>query len=66
MIFYQCGIAGLSSFRSQPVESLPSKASGSEDKVVRLEYWNTGIMGTAHSITLKNTTIHVIYRNTEA
>ena len=26
----------------------------------RLEYWNTGIMGTIHSITLKNTTIHGI------
>jgi len=25
---------------AQPVESLPSKASESNDKVVRLEYWN--------------------------
>ena len=25
-----------------------------------MEYWNNGIMGTAHSITLKNTTIHGI------
>ena len=30
---------GLSSLRSQPVESLPSRASESNDKVVRLEYW---------------------------
>jgi len=28
----------------QPVESLPSRASGSNDKVVRLEWWNTGIL----------------------
>jgi hypothetical protein len=28
----------------QPVESLPSRASGSTDKVVRLECWNSGIL----------------------
>ena len=28
----------------QPVESLPSRASGSNDKVVRLEWWNAGIL----------------------
>jgi hypothetical protein len=36
-----------------------------------MEYWNNGIMGTAHSIMLKNTTIHGInnaiisYRSSE-
>jgi hypothetical protein len=35
----------VSSLRSQPVESLPSRASESNDKVVRLEWWNSGIMG---------------------
>ena len=28
---------------AQPVESLPSKASESNDKVVRLEYWNPSL-----------------------
>jgi|GEM_PF-2881186 len=28
----------------QSVESLPSRASGSKDKVVRLECWNYGIL----------------------
>ena len=30
---------------AQPVESLPSRASGSNDKVVRLECWNYSISG---------------------